>query len=229
MKNKGLIATIILGLLTIGFTAAVKLYDVSAIGPEGTSVGFSEINSRFAMLVGVNQFWFNVAEISGLAVIAICAIFAIKGLIQWIRRHNLFKVDNNILVLGGLYAIIFVLYVVFNKIAISYRPILMEGETFPEPSFPSSHTMMACVVIMGAILQLQYYINKKAVRVILTIFLAAIMLLTVYARLMSGAHWLTDIVAGILYSATLVSAYCAVLHAVGREEYTDPAKYVPKH
>ena len=231
LKNKGLIATIIFGLLTAGMTAAVKFYDVAAIGPAGTSVGFSTLNKQFADYAGVNMFWFNLAEILGLVIIAICAVFAVMGLVQWIKRRNLLKVDSNILVLGGMYLLVFLLYVLFTKVAICYRPVLMEGEAFPEPSFPSSHTMMACVVLMGAILQLKYYIDKKAVRVILTIVMLAIMMLTVYARLMSGAHWMTDIIAALLYSFTLVSIYCAVMNAVGRKDYSGTSKdvYVPKH
>lgn len=215
MKNKGLVATLFFGIMTAAMTVAVKKYDVAAIGPAGTSVGFATINARFAEMTGVSQFWFNLAEILGLVIILIFAIFALKGLIQLIKRRSLLKVDSNILVLGGMYFMVFALYVLFTKIAISYRPILMEGETFPEPSFPSSHTMLACVVIMGAILQLKYYIDRKWLRIVLTILMLAIMLLTIGARLMSGAHWLTDIVAGILYSATLVSAYCAVINIIG--------------
>ena len=201
-------------ILTAAFTAAVKFVDVQPIGPEGTSVGLASINAKFANFVGVNYTFYHIAEILGLVIIGIFLIFGFMGLVQLIKRRNLLKVDRNILVLGGMYFLVFALYVVFQKVVIDYRPVIMPGETMPEASFPSSHTMLAIVVLVGAMMQLKYYVKRKSARVILMADLIIIMVLTVAMRMFSGVHWLTDIVAGVLFSLTLIALYCAVLGGI---------------
>ena len=113
-----------------------------------------------------------------------------------------------------MYFLVFALYVIFQKVVIDYRPVIMPGETMPEASFPSSHTMLAIVVLVGAMMQLKYYVKRKSARVILMADLIIIMVLTVAMRMFSGVHWLTDIVAGVLFSLTLIALYCAVLGGI---------------
>lgn len=217
-------------LLALGFTGAVKLYDVDAIGPADTSVGFSHINAKFADMVGYNENYYNIADKLGYVVILIFLVFAFIGLVQMIKRRSLFKVDGNILALGGIYFGVFALYVLFEKLAIDYRPVIIDGGTTPEASFPSSHTMMAIVVLVGAIMQLKYYIDKKSVRLILMVIMIALMLAVVATRTLSGAHWLTDIVAGILYSLALIFAYAMVESIFDIDENgAVEMGYKPKH
>ena len=214
MKNKGLLASIIMIIATAAYTAALMLVDVQPIGPNGTKVGLATMNSMFQNIVGVNFTYYNIAEVMGYVIWAIFGVFALAGFVQMIKRRSIIKVDRNILVLGGMYFILFALYVLFSKVAVNYRPIIMPGETMPEPSFPSSHTMMAIVVAVGTMMQLKYYVKKKSTRTFLMFDLTIIMLITVAARTLSGAHWLSDIIAGILVSLTLISLYCAVYNSV---------------
>ncbi len=214
MKNRGLVAFVLMMIITAAYTGAVLMVDVQPIGPAGTKVGLASINALYQNIVGVNYTYYEIAEILGLVILGIFAIFALMGLVQLIMRRNLFKVDKNILVLGGVYLLMFALYVLFAKVAISYRPVILPGETVPEASFPSSHTMLAIVVSVLTMMQLKYYVKRKSARVFLKFDLIVIMLMTVAARTLSGAHWLTDIVAGILFSLTLISLYCAGMTAV---------------
>lgn len=214
MKNKGLLASIIMIIVTAAYTVALMLVDVQPIGPNGTKVGLATMNSIFQNIVGVNYTYYNIAEVMGYVIWAIFGVFALAGFVQMIKRRSIIKVDRNILVLGGMYFILFVLYVLFSKVAVNYRPIIMPGETMPEPSFPSSHTMMAIVVAVGTMMQLKYYVKRKSTRTFLMFDLTIIMLITVAARTLSGAHWLSDIIAGILVSLTLISLYCAVYNFV---------------
>lgn len=214
LKNKGLIASILMIILTAGFTGALLYVDVQPIGPGGTEVGLATMNSMFQELVGVNYTCYNIAEILGYVIWGIFGIFALAGFIQMIKRRSIVKVDSNILVLGGMYFILFALYVLFSKVAVNYRPIILPGEMMPEPSFPSSHTMMAIVVAVGTMMQLKYYVKRKSARVFFMFDLIVIMLMTVATRTLSGAHWLSDIIAGILFSLTLISLYCAVYNVV---------------
>ena len=203
------------------------MVDVQAIGPAGTSIGFATINQRWAEKIGVNYTWYNIATLLGLVVIAIFLVFAMVGLVELIKRRSLFKVDMNILCLGAIYLSVFLLYVLFEKVIVNYRPIIMPGETMPEASFPSSHTMMAIVVIIGAMLQLKYYVKKTSTRIFLEVDLAAILFFAVASRVLSGAHWLTDIVAGILYSITLLAAYAALMHVANH--YNPANRHTAKH
>ena len=85
------------------WTVAVCFVDVEAIGPEGSSVGFAKLNGFFHSLTGVNLTLYTVTDWLGLVPIAVCFGFAVLGLVQWIKRKNLFKVDRSIFVLGGFY------------------------------------------------------------------------------------------------------------------------------
>lgn len=227
MKNKDLIRTIIFLALTMAFTAAVKLVDVQPIGPEGTSVGFASINAKVAAALGFNETLYNIAGLLGYVVIAVFLTFAMVGLVQLIKRRNLLKVDKNILALGGMYFAVFAMYVLFEKIVINYRPVIIPGETEVAASFPSSHTAMAIVVIAGALMQLGYYIKSRGLRNLLTALLWILMIAAVATRVLSGAHWLSDIVAGFLYAMTLIFAYRAAIYSL--EKFDSPSTYIPKH
>lgn len=214
MKNKGVIASIFMVIITAAYTAAVLRVDVQPIGPSGTEVGLATFNDMCQKIIGVNFTYYRIAELLGLVVLGVFAIFALMGLVQLIKRRNLLKVDKNILVLGGMYLIMFSIYVLFEKVVVNYRPVIMPGETMPEASFPSSHTMMAIVVAVGTMMQLKYYVKRKSAKVFLMFDLIVLMMMTVAARILSGAHWASDIIAGILIALTLLSLYCAVLTGV---------------
>ncbi|MBQ2034281.1 MAG: phosphatase PAP2 family protein, partial [Peptococcaceae bacterium] len=51
------------------------------------------------------------------------------------------------------------------------------------------------------------FADKKALRAVLNTVSAAIILITVIGRLLSGVHWFTDIIAGVLLSSALVMLY----------------------
>ena len=72
------------------WTVAVRFVDVEAIGPDGSSVGFAKLNGFFHSLTGVNMTLYTVTDWLGLVPIAVCFGFAVLGLIQWVKRKNLF-------------------------------------------------------------------------------------------------------------------------------------------
>ena len=89
--------------------------------------------------------------------------------------------------------------------------MIMPNETDPEASFPSTHTMLVCVVMGSTILLLRRYIHNDVLRLVLQIVSALIIVVMVIGRLLCGVHWLTDIIGGVLISAALVSAYAAMI------------------
>ena len=216
--KKRYIAGIITGALFVALIILLRSYDVAPVGPNGTSVGFSSINTAFHDMTGVNMKWYEITDYLGYFAIGVCFIFALAGLVQLIKRRSLFKVDRNILALGGLFVIVVCFYVLFEKVIINYRPIIMPGETDPEASFPSSHTMLIITVMIAVMLIIDDYAGWGLSTVIKMICVIAV-LVTVGGRLYSGVHWLTDIIGGILLSSALLFVFSAVISS-GKGRYS---------
>lgn len=218
---KKLVGAIITGALFAGLIVMLGKFDVAAIGPQGTEVGFSHINQMVHDLTGVNMLWYDITDYIGYGAILVCALFALAGFIQLVKRRSLLKVDKEILALGGLFAVVIGCYVFFEKHIINYRPIIMPGETAPEASFPSSHTMLIITVMIAVmIISDKYFGNLFGPFVRIMCFL--ITLVTVGGRLWCGVHWLTDIVGAILLSAALLFLFAAVVSG-SRRQKADPA------
>lgn len=201
MKRKNIIISIILTIMAVGYTLVVKTVNVKAIGPNKSVVGLAKINSWFSNLVGSNMTIYKITEILGLAVLLIVGIYGLLGLIQLIKRKSLFKVDREIVLLGVLYLLMAVVYVFFEKFIINYRPILIDGEL--EASYPSSHTILAICICISSLIVSKNYVSDKYIKV--TNILTILLLLGVFVgRVVSGVHWLSDIVGGIIISATLL-------------------------
>lgn len=213
-RKKYALAAGISGLLFAALILIVRLIDVQTIGPAGTRIGLSGLNRFVLEQLGVRMLWYEITDWLGLAAVGTAFLFAMTGLVQWIRRKDIRKVDGEILALGGLYLILIGLYVLFELRIVNYRPILMPGSTRPEASFPSSHTMMVLVILGSAIPLLRRYVKHRALRMALRILCAAIIGITVIGRLISGVHWFTDILGGILISLMLLNLYAEVLERI---------------
>lgn len=97
------------------------------------------------------------------------------------------------------------LYLLFEVFIINYRPVLIDGHL--EASYPSSTTMLVLCVIPTAMMQLNSQILNKTFRKVILGFLVIFTAFMVIGRLISGVHWFTDIVGGILLSTGLVVLY----------------------
>lgn len=205
-KNKSNIwLPIILTITSIVFIFLVKNVDVKAIGPKNSSVGFSSINGFFKDLLGSNMTIYKITEVLGVIALLIVGIYGLIGIIQLIKRKSLFKVDKKIIALGCLYVVVLGMYVLFEKVVINYRPVLIDKVL--EASFPSSHTMLAVCVCMSAIIMNKDYIKNKKYLKYTNICIFILMILIVLGRFISGVHWFSDIVGGLLISATLLSYF----------------------
>jgi len=134
--------------------------------------------------------------------------FAFWGLMQWITRKSLLSVDFSILVLGGFYLTVAVMYVLFETIVINYRPVLIDGML--EASYPSSTTMLVMCVMPTAIMQFNGRIKNQFLKRCVTFSMTAFIVFMVLGRLVSGVHWFTDIIGGTLLSAGLVMMYRSI-------------------
>ena len=190
------------------WTVLVRVLDVQAIGPLGSEVGFATLNGWFHGVTGVNMTLYTVTDWLGLVPIGAAFGFGILGLAQWIRRGSLRAVDRSILALGGFYLVVMAAYLLFEVVVVNYRPVLINGRL--EASFPSSTTMLVLCVMPVAILQCRARIRHRAVRLCVVLVIAAFAAFMVIGRLISGVHWLTDIIGGGLLSTGLVAAYAAI-------------------
>ena len=190
------------------WTAAVCLIDVQAIGPQGSSVGLAAVNRWFHELTGVHMSLYTLTDRLGLVPLAFVMGFGILGLIQWIKRKQIGQVDYSILALGGFYLAVLAGFVLFELFPVNYRPVLIDGML--EASYPSSTTMLVMCVMPTAVLQLRTRIKNRILRRGGILLSAVFLVFMVLGRLLSGVHWLSDIIGGGLFSAGLVMLYAAV-------------------
>lgn len=191
------------------WTIAISLIDVQAIGPQGSTVGFATLNRMVYTRTGVHMQLYTITDWLGLVPVAFGFGFALLGLAQWIKRKSILKVDRSILILGAFYIVTLAAYLFFESYVINYRPVLIAGHL--EASYPSSTTLLVLCVMPTAIIQLRERIKNHALRKAVTIAITSFIAFMVAGRVVSGVHWLTDIIGGILLSAGLVMIYDSLI------------------
>ena len=194
------------------WTVLVCFVDVRTIGPEGSSVGFATLNGFVHELTGVNWFLYTITDWLGLVPIAVALGFAILGLVQLIKRKSLWKVDHSILALGVFYIVVMAAYVFFEMVVINYRPTLIDG--YLEASYPSSTTMLVMCVMPTAAMQLNARIKNTVFRRCAIIAIVAFTAFMVIGRLISGVHWITDIIGGAMFSIGIVTTYFSICNSL---------------
>ena len=192
------------------WTVLMMITDIQPIGVNDSNVGFATINSWFNKLTGTDMILYNITDWLGLVTLLVCFLFAALGFIQLINRKSFRKVDADIIALGVFYIIILLCYLVFEMIPINYRPILING--YAENSYPSSTTLLVLSVMPT--LAFQAKMRFKSVCCIKLIYTVTIMfsLFMVIGRLISGVHWLTDIVGSILLSSGMFYIYKSIVY-----------------
>ena len=191
------------------WTATIQFIDVQTIGPQGSSVGFATLNGFVHNLTGVHMSLYAITDWLGLVPLAFVMGFALLGLVQWIKRKYLLKVDYSILVLGGFYIVVMAVYVLFEVFVVNYRPVLIGG--ILEASYPSSTTMLVMCVMPTAIMQFNARIKNNILKRFVASAITVFVVFMVIGRLLSGVHWFTDIIGGALLSAGLVMMYRAII------------------
>ena len=194
--------------LSILYTAAVMFIDVRPAGPQGSVVGFATVNQYFHTLSGTNMLLYYITDWLSIPILFIVSGFAITGLVQLIKRKSLLRVDSSILILGGFYVLVFLAYLFFEFFVVNHRPVLING--LLEASYPSSTTMLMMCVIPTAIMQFQRLISVRRLRYTVNTLCGIYAGFMVIGRVLSGVHWITDIVGGILFSATFVMLYYSI-------------------
>ena len=193
------------------WTLLIQTVDVQPAGVKGTDIGFAGLNTWFHQLTGVHMNLYTITDWLGLVPVFVCMVFAALGLSQLIRRKSLLKVDPDILLLGVYYIVVIGCYLAFEMISINYRPILIEGRM--EASYPSSTTLLVLSVMPTLTFQADRRLGSETVKTVIRLFSVFFSAFMVIGRLISGVHWLTDIVGSLFLSFGLFCIYKAlVLH-----------------
>ena len=214
-KKSLLIGSIFIAMFAV-WTVLILTVDVQPLGQNGTSIGFATFNCWFHHFTGVNMVIYTITDWMGLVPVAICLSFAGIGLVQLIKRRSLFRVDADIMILGVYFVIVFLAYAIFEMIPINYRPILIEGKM--EASYPSSTTLLVLSVMPALIEQIQRRLSGITAKRIIKIVEIAFSAFMVIGRLVSGVHWFTDIVGGVLLSAGVFMLYKAAVMLALKEK-----------
>ena len=206
-KKKTIAAAVCCGLFFL-LILLLKTVDVKAVGPLGSSVGFSSLNSGVFKTLGQNDLFYKLSEGIGFIALLTAAFFAFLGLLQLVKGRSLASVDLDLYVLAAFYVVVLAFYLMFEKVIVNYRPVLEDGQL--AASFPSSHTVLGITFLGAAALQFRKRLSDKKLRQIVVSVCQLLVLLIVISRLLSGQHWLTDIIGGVLLGSALVLAYDVV-------------------
>lgn len=199
--------------LFVLWTVIVGSVDVMAIGPLGSSVGLAGMNGAFRDLIGVRWELYWLTDILGLVPIMLALCYAAVGAYQLIRRRSLLLVDRRILSLGALYVVFGAVFLYFELIPLNFRPVLIDGVL--EASYPSSTTLMCTTVVPSFLLDVRTRVAKKWVYTLIFVVSMLFLAFTVTARILSGVHWISDIIGGVLISLALLFGYSAILGSDG--------------
>lgn len=216
LKKKNIIISICLIILSVIYTILVKYVDVAPIGPKASSVGFSTLNKFVFSFLGRSNIWYNITEVLGMISILIALFYALIGLYKLIKNKSILKIDKEIIILGIFYFVVLLVYLFFEKVIINYRPVLVKGVL--EASYPSSHTMLSiCICLSAIIINNKLYKNMRISKIINTLSII-IMITTTVGRLLSGMHWVSDILGGIIISICLSYIFKTVIYSLNEEE-----------
>ena len=201
------------------FTILVKNVDVMPVGPQFSAVGFASLNKAVADSLPYNEFMYDVSEVLGYLAILTVGIFGLFGIMQLFIKKGFKNVDKDLYILCGLYVCVLASYVIFEKVIINYRPVMIEGEL--EASYPSSHTMMSVTFMLAAIQQFSMRLKKANTRRLIIAACGVIGIGIIVTRFLSGVHWVTDIIGAVLLSVAWFLMYFGAIRTIYPQKSSD--------
>ena len=204
-KKKWFRISIWLLAIAVIYTVLVKYVDVKAIGPSSTKVGFATMNGWFKDLIGYNKLFYKISKYAGVIPFLFCAYYGLLGVIELIKKKSFKKVNYRYYILACFYVIFVAMYFFFEKVAINYRPVIIDIKEGIEASYPSTHTLLAICLCGSSLIVSKFFIKNETLRKLANIAAWGLMVIIVVARLISGVHWLSDILGGILISLAYLS------------------------
>lgn len=136
----------------------------------------------------------------------------------WIKGHRASALLFSGSVFGG-FALMSLLKIAFARQRPDLWPALVTELTY---SFPSGHATMATVFFGGAAAVVLHLSRRPLVRAAALVFATAAILLIAASRVYLGAHWTTDVAAGVLVGLFWVSVCSTGTEYVSRRVAASP-------
>ncbi len=175
------------------------------------------MNNAIFDYFGVNETWDKITDILLFLIIAAFLVFGVMGIMQWITRKSLKKVDKELVSVIPSLVLMVIIDVFFEKIwIVNYRPVLVNGVA--ESSFPSVHTMVSITLGLMMIKFFARYIKNKTLRNVASVVLIIMIILTSFGRILAGKHWMTDVWGGVIFGVLLVVLHLAILKLLNKKE-----------
>ena len=198
-QKNWLISSIVLLIMFITFTLVVVFIDRN-------EVGLSHLNQFFLQHCGQSNVWKWITNCLGYFLLLIIWFLLICQIVQWLRRgKKIRRIDENLLWLDVVLMCFVAVYTFFEFVVINSRPF------DDKASYPSSHAMLFVTVIPLLIWQVWHYVKSKPWRIALTVLLSFTLIIGIVGRLLSGVHWFTDILAGVIIGCSLDCLYFALV------------------
>ncbi len=194
------------------FTVLVRFVNRQSVGPLDSAVGFADFNLAVHGMFGPNKIFYILSKIFGIAAILLAALETFNVIRQCVQRGGLDRVPADGLALMAVYTVTVLLYILFEFLIINYRPVLADGAL--AASYPSSHSLLAVSVFLSAAQQMKRRVRNSQDRKLFTGILTAACVLTILTRFLSGMHWATDIIGGILAGIFVLSLYRPVIRLI---------------
>lgn len=173
--------------------------------------------------MSTSHIWLILTDVIGLASIAVAALFVGLALKQWISRRHFRAIDRELrwaLLPAGLVA---ATYFFFEKVWVVHTRPPESGAPL-EPSFPSTHTLVAATIFFMTIIILPRYVHSRRLRLVLDLVMLAATVLIAVGRVLAHMHWPSDVVGGLLFAALFAAIYALIL----RRPHAHPTQHPPK-
>ena len=201
-KSRWILTAVILTAVFITFTLLVRFFDIQT--DHTVNVGCATINFWWRDIIGVQKTWKIVSDIIAfVAILLVGVILAWQFLnLRYCKKLN--KLPTHWWFLDLALIVLLVSYCFFQILIINYRPFIAG---VAEAAYPSSHILLLATVCPLVIITVSKELKAKAWRFFSTVLGLLIMSLGIVARVLSGYHWLTDSIGGILLGSAIVAWY----------------------
>lgn len=203
--KKNLISGILCLIIFVLWTELILTVDVQAVGVNGTKIGLATLNTWFHDLTGVNMRLYVITDWLGLIPVFVCIFFGMVGFLELLKRKSVLRVDPDILLLGIYYVTVISAYIIFEMFPLNFRPVLIDGVM--EASYPSSTVLLVLSIMPTLVFQSNRRIENNGIKITVIVLSVIFSVFMVVGRLLSGVHWVTDIVGSCFLSAGLFNVY----------------------
>ena len=219
------IPALLLTLVFIVWTILVKTIDMSYILNVGY-IGFSHFNfqiNEYVLDFGRTDLFNKLTDIGLYLTFLFVLGFTVIGVIQWVKRKSIKKVDPLIFVLLAIYVTVVIEYFIFEIVKINYSPLSTPEDL--HASYPSTHVLLFISFLMTGLIALFQYLKVHVSIKYASITLGALLSIAyAIARLFSGRHYFSDIVAGLFLSASIIALFIGLMKTFVKPEVKEQSQ-----